>query len=38
VVGAFLAVPVAAVTAAVLDFNRERREASQRSMVLPSRS
>jgi putative heme transporter len=34
VVGAFLAVPVAAVTAAVLDFNRERREARQHSMVL----
>jgi putative heme transporter len=34
VVGAFLAVPVAAVTAAVLDFNRERREARQQSVVL----
>jgi putative heme transporter len=34
VVGAFLAVPVAAVTAAVLHYTRERREAAQRSAVL----
>jgi predicted PurR-regulated permease PerM len=34
VVGAFLAVPVAAVTAAVLEFNRERREARQHATVL----
>jgi predicted PurR-regulated permease PerM len=34
IAGAFLAVPVAAVTAAVLDFTRERREARQRSAVI----
>jgi len=34
VAGAFLAVPVAAVVAAVLDFTRERREARQQSAVL----
>jgi predicted PurR-regulated permease PerM len=34
VVGAFLAVPVAAVTAAVLHYTRERREARQSSAVL----
>jgi putative heme transporter len=34
VAGAFLAVPIAAVTAAVLDYTRERREASQESAVL----
>jgi predicted PurR-regulated permease PerM len=34
VAGAFLAVPVAAVTAAVLEFMRERREARQRSAVI----
>jgi len=34
VAGAFLAVPVAAVTAAVLDFNRERREAREPATVL----
>ncbi len=34
VVGAFLAVPVAAVTAAVLHYTRERREAAQQSAVL----
>jgi predicted PurR-regulated permease PerM len=34
VVGAFLAVPVAAVTGAVLNYTRERREARQQSAVL----
>lgn len=34
VVGAFLAVPIAAVTAAVLQYTRERREARQESAVL----
>jgi len=34
VAGAFLAVPVAAVTAAVLDYGRERREANQRAAVV----
>jgi putative heme transporter len=34
VVGAFLAVPIAAVSAAVLQYMRERREAEQRSAVL----
>jgi putative heme transporter len=34
VVGAFLAVPIAAVTAAVLEYTRERREAQQSSSVL----
>jgi predicted PurR-regulated permease PerM len=34
VAGAFLAVPIAAVTSAVLDFTRERREARQRESVL----
>lgn len=34
VVGAFLAVPIAAVTAAVLQYTRERREARQSSAVL----
>jgi putative heme transporter len=34
VVGAFLAVPIAAVTAAVLQYTRERREARQASAVL----
>lgn len=34
VVGAFLAVPVAAVTGAVLNYTRERREARQESAVL----
>ena len=34
VVGAFLAVPIAAVTAAVLQFSRERREERQTSAVL----
>jgi predicted PurR-regulated permease PerM len=34
VVGAFLAVPIAAVTAAVLQYVRERREARQESAVL----
>ena len=34
VVGAFLAVPVAAVTGAVLNYTRERREARQASAVL----
>ena len=34
VVGAFLAVPIAAVSAAVLEYMRERREAAQTSAVL----
>lgn len=34
VVGAFLAVPIAAVTAAVLAYTRERREARQSAAVL----
>jgi len=34
VAGAFLAVPIAAVTAAILDYTRERREARQRAEVL----
>jgi predicted PurR-regulated permease PerM len=34
VVGAFLAVPIAAVTGAVLNYTRERREARQESAVL----
>jgi putative heme transporter len=34
IAGAFLAVPVAAVTAAILDFMRERREARQTAAVL----
>jgi predicted PurR-regulated permease PerM len=34
VAGAFLAVPVAAVTAAVLAYSRERREARQTSTVI----
>jgi len=34
VAGAFLAVPIAAVTAAILDYMRERREARQESPVL----
>jgi putative heme transporter len=34
VVGAFLAVPIAAVTAAVLGYTRERREARQKTAVL----
>jgi putative heme transporter len=35
VAGAFLAVPVTAVAAAVLDFTRERREAREPATVLP---
>ena len=34
VTGAFLAVPVAAVTAAILDYTRERRETRQTAAVL----
>jgi putative heme transporter len=34
VAGAFLAVPIAAVTAAILEFTRERREARQAAAVL----